>query len=173
MLKRISVIATFIILALLGVVSVASAQGPNMDLSELWSRLSPTASSAVPAYLSYILYALFALSFITIFVVPDKQANLGYMMIIVMLASVLVKIQFFYICGLVTLVLNVSMMVIPLLVGGMSRGVPGKPATSMSLGIITGILGGVYFFLFWAQVQSNAGVCPPVGNVDQMFGPFR
>jgi len=173
MLKRVTVIATFVMLALLGVVSLASAQGPNLDINQLLDYLKPDASSVVPAYLSYILYIVFGLSFITMFIVPDKQANLGYMMIAVMMAALLVKVQFFYICGLITLILNVTMLVIPLLVGGMSRGVPGKPAKSMYLGIITGLLGGVYFFLFWAAVQSNGTVCQAVGNVDQMFGPFR
>lgn len=173
MLKRIALLATFVMLALLGVVSVASAQGPNIDVSELLNRLKPDASPVVPAYLSYLLYAIFALAFFTVFVVPDKQAGLGYMMIGVVLAALLVKVQFFYICGLATLILNVVMSVIPLIVGGMSRGVPGKTPTSLYLGILTGLLGGAYFFLFWSQVQSGGTVCPPTGNVDQLFGPFR
>jgi hypothetical protein len=172
MLKRIGIIVTFILLALLGVVSIASAQqGPNLDINQLLKYLGPNASSAVPAYLSFILYAIFVLSFITMFVVPDKQSNLGYLMIGVMLAALLVKVQFFYICGLITLILNITMMVVPFLVGAMSRGEPGKPPNSLYLGIITGLLGGAYFFLFWSQVQSSR--CPPTGvGIDQLFGPF-
>ncbi len=174
MSKRIAILATFIMLALLGVVSVASAQaGPNLNISDLLRYLRPDASSVVPVYLSYILYAIFVLAFVTLFIVPDKQANLGYMMIAVLMAAFLVKVQFFYICGLITLVLNIVMLVVPLLVGGMSRGVPGKPPRSMYLGILTGLLGAAYFFLFWVAVQSNSGVCQAVGNVDQMFGSFK
>lgn len=171
--KRLGLITIFLMTALLGVVSLASAQGPNLNLDDLWRQLGPNASSAVPAYLAYLLYVVFGLAFITSFLVPDKQSNLGFMMMGVSIAALLAKIQFFYICSIFTLLLNVVMMVVPLIAGGMSRGEPGKPAKSMYLGILTGLLGGAYFFIFWAQVQSNPAVCQAVGNIDQLFGPFR
>lgn len=171
--KRLGLFLSFTLLALLGVVSVAFAQGgPNLDFNVLLNRLGPNASRAVPPYLAFILYANFFLSGVTMAVVPDKQSNLSFLMIGVMLAGLLVKVQFFYICGLVTLVLNVVLMVVPLMVAGMSRGTPGKPPRSLALGIVTGLLGGAHFFLFWVTVQSNTQFCQAVGNVDQLFGQF-
>jgi hypothetical protein len=169
MFKQFKLVVLFLTIALLGVVSVASAQG-NIDINTFINRLGPNASRAVPPLLSYLLYAVFVMSAVTMVVVPDKQSTLSFLMIGVMIAAFLAKVQFFYICGLVTLVLNVIMFVVPLIVGGMSRGIPGKPPRSLGMGIFTGILGGAYFFLFWAQVQTTA--CPAVGNVDQLFGPF-
>ena len=173
MKKQLGLFLSFTLLALLGVVSVAFAQGgPNLNLDTLLDRLGPNASRAVPPYLAFILYANFILAGVTMAFVPDKQSNLSFLMIGVMLAGLLIKVQFFYICGLVTLALNVILMVIPLMVAGMSRGTPGKPPRSLALGIVTGLLGGVHFFLFWVLIQSNTQFCRAVGGVDQLFGPF-
>lgn len=176
MSKTIRLLVITALLGVLGVVSVAYAQGTNPFLNitpdEFIRRMGIDASRAVSPLMAILLYASILLSFVTMFVVPDKQSNLGFMMVFNVLAGFLAKIQFFYICGLITLSLNVVLMVVPLLVAGMSRGLPGRTPRSLPMGIITGLIGGAYFFLCWAQVQSNPAFCPSVGGVDQAFGPF-
>ncbi|MCU0476339.1 MAG: hypothetical protein MUC99_09550 [Anaerolineae bacterium] len=176
MSKTVRLLVLSVLFGLLGVVSVAYAQGVNPFLNitpdEFVRRLGISASRAVTPLMAILLYASIVMSFVTMFGVPDKQSNLGFMMVFNVLAAFLAKIQFFYICGLVTLALNVTLMVVPLLVAGMSRGEPGRPPRSLATGIITGLIGGAYFFLCWALVQANPAFCVSVGGVDQAFGPF-
>ncbi|HEX2621877.1 MAG TPA: hypothetical protein VHL11_17090, partial [Phototrophicaceae bacterium] len=68
---------------------------------------------------------------------------------------VIAKLEIFDPLELGTLALNVGIFVIPLIVAGMLRG-RGKTPKALMPAILTGMLGGGYFFLFWALVQRNA-----------------
>ena len=60
-----------------------------------------------------------------------------------------------YPAGLIWLVMHVGVFVIPLIVAGMTKMKKSRP-----LAVVTGILGGVFFFAFWFAAQRCAfGSC--------------
>lgn len=126
---------------------------------ELLALLAPRSNRGF-AYLllDIILYVLFAIGFVTMILVPDKQLLPSLIMIAVLGLIIIAKLD--YVGGMLqpkelpVLAINVAIFVLPLMVAGMVRSRQGTPR-AMWPAVVTGLLGGGYFFLFWALVQRN------------------
>lgn len=145
------------LLLLLVAAPVAYAQGNLPDANELLALLGPRTNRGFNyVLLDIILYALFFMGFITMVLVPDKQLLPSLMMIAVLGLVIIAKLD--YVGGLLdpkelpVLGINVAIFVLPLMVAGMVRSRIGTPK-AMIPALITGFIGGGYFFLFWALVQ--------------------
>lgn len=137
--------------ALVVLVPSVQAQTSDFDIQDVIRQLGP--SNTMPDLLFDILrYAIFIIGFITLMLVPEKQLMPSLMMTGVIGMVILAKLEIFSPIELPTLVLNIGIFVIPLVVAGMLRG-RGKTPTALAPAILTGLLGGGYFFLFWALVQ--------------------
>ncbi|MCU0496527.1 MAG: hypothetical protein MUF87_04145 [Anaerolineae bacterium] len=129
----------------------------DVDTQALLNALAPR--NEMPYLLiDILLYAIFILGMITMFLVPDKQLLPGLLMVAVVGTSVISKIAvseprtIFSPCDLPVLGINTFMFVIPLIVAGMVRA-RGKTPAALAPGILTGLVGGGHFFLFWALLQ--------------------
>lgn len=137
--------------ALVLLVPTLQAQPSEINLQEVIARLGP--ANTMPDLLFDILrYLIFILAFITLILVPDKQLLASLLVTAVLGMVVLAKLEIFSPIELPTLALNVGIFVIPLIVAGMLRG-RGKTPRALVPAILTGLLGGGYFFLFWALMQ--------------------
>jgi hypothetical protein len=145
-----------LIMSFMGMLLVPTlqAQGVNIDFQEIIRRLGP--SQSFPNILFDILrYLIFILAFITMLMVPDKQLLASLLMTAVLGVVILVKLEIFSPVELPTLALNCALFVIPFIVAGMLRG-RNRMARAVYPALLTGLLGGGYFFLFWALVQRGA-----------------
>jgi hypothetical protein len=151
--KRIlAFLALFFVSALL--VPSVQAQTTDIDFQQILARLGP--ANTMPELLFDIMrYLIFILGFITLILVPDKQLLASLLMTAVVGMVVIAKLDIFPPTDLPTLALNCGIFVIPLIVAGMLRG-RGKTPRALAPAILTGLLGGGYFFLFWALAQRGA-----------------
>jgi hypothetical protein len=156
-LSRLFPIALIIIFGF-AVTPVLAQSTINVDPQQILAQLAPRSGTFL--YLDILLYAAFIVGFVTMILVPDKQLMPSMMMLAVLLATLLAKVSIFPLCQLTTLVLNVIIFVFPMIVAGMLRARPGKTAAGVYPAALSGIIGGGYFFLFWALVQSNTAICP-------------
>ncbi len=148
--KRATVLILFVF-TMLSMVPPAFAQAPDLDFQQIISALGPRTGSDL--VLDILLYLIFGLGFITMLLVPDKQLTPSMMMIAVLFLAVLAKLNIFEPNDFVTFVLNVGMLVLPLLVAGLVRD-PRKRPAALIPAALTGLIGGGYFFLFWALKQN-------------------
>ncbi len=152
--KRVVYIVLLLLLILI-ITPVAQAQDPELPtFEEILSRLGPR--SGINLLWDILLYAIFFLSMITSALIPDKQLLSTLTIVTVMIMAVVAKVNIFAPDDFGTLVLNSGMFVLPMIVAGMVRSKHGPPK-AMAPAAFTGILGGVYFFLFWAVVQRTYG----------------
>ena len=143
------VLLTFMVLSL---APVAHAQDvPNIPFSEIPARLLPQSDTML---WDILLYLIFFLALITSFLVPDKQMLPTLIITLVMGMAVVDKLHIFPPGHFATLVLNAGIFVLPLIVAGMVRARQGTPK-AMAPAALTGILGGIYFFLYWAIEQRS------------------
>lgn len=143
----------FLALFFLSVMLVPSVQAQPTDINfqEILARLGP--ANSMPTLLFDLMrYLIFILAFITLLLVPDKQLLASLLTTAVLGMVVLAKLEIFTPVELPTLALNVGIFVIPLIVAGMLRG-RGKTPRALIPAVLTGLLGGGYFFLFWALEQ--------------------
>lgn len=142
------------------VVMPVMAQPQLPSGQQILARLAPRPGTDL--FLDLLLYSLFGIGFITMILVPDKQMLPSLLMLGVIMAALIAKLQYVGInyCDLATFVVNVFMFAIPMLVAGMVRSKAGKTPKALWPAVLTGILGGFYFFLFWAlNQQSCAFTC--------------
>jgi hypothetical protein len=143
-----------LILGFMGVLLVPTLQAQSsidIDFQGILRRLGP--SQSMPGLLFDIMrYLIFILAFITMLMVPDKQLMASLLMTAVLGIVVLVKLEVFGPTELITLALNCGLFVIPFIVAGMLRG-RNRMARAVYPALLTGLLGGGYFFLFWALAQ--------------------
>lgn len=126
--------------------------------------LTPTGPVIQPVLLfSILIYLIFVIALITLFLMPDKNLIPTLLTAGVLLAAVMAKlitggavIQGFRPTQFGVLIVNVIPFLFPFLVAGMTR-TRKRSNPVIPLGIFTGILGGVYFFLFWFIVQRGSG----------------
>jgi len=130
---------------------MAQAQLPSG--SEILSRLAPRRGTEL--ILDLLLYTIFGIGFVTMILVPDKQLMPSLFMLGVIMAALIAKLQYMSIdrCDLITLGLNIFMFAIPMLVAGMVRARAGKTPKALWPAILTGLVGGAYFFMFWFTAQ--------------------
>lgn len=130
---------------------MAQAQLPSG--SEILARLAPRQGTEL--LLDLLLYTIFGIGFVTMILVPDKQLFPSLLMLGVVMVALIAKLRYVGIdrCDLITLGLNIFMFAIPMLVAGMVRARAGKVPKALWPAIITGVFGGIYFFLFWFTQQ--------------------
>lgn len=129
--------------------------------NEILARLAPRSGTGL--LLDLLLYSLFGIGFITMILVPDKQMLPSLLMLGVIMAALIAKLQYVNInrCDMPTLFINIAMFCIPLIVAGMVRGRPGKTPKALWPAVLTGIIGAMYFFLYWLTNQQDCPfVCP-------------
>lgn len=97
-----------------------------------------------------LLYIMFFLNLAAFFMQDDKQmiATLAVGMTLALI--VVAKLAIIEPTNLGMLVVNALIFVTPLIVTGMSKAKKSKPLT-----IFAGVLGGVYFFVYWFILQRN------------------
>jgi hypothetical protein len=149
----------YLVLLLLtfAVVPAAHAQTelPPIDMNEVLRRLGPGQGQQL--LWDIMLYAIFFMALITSFLVPDKQLLATLAITAVMAMAVIAKLQYVNIPvnktpdNLIILAVNAGMFTFPLIVAGMVRARCGTPK-AMAPAVLTGLLGGGYFFLYWALV---------------------
>ena len=151
--KRI-IFLVLLLLLMLSIAPVTSAQDVKIDIpfSEIPKRLGPRQGQEL--LWDILLYLIFLSAAVTSLLIPDKQLLATLVITTVMGMAVVAKLYIFPPGHFVTLVLNVGMFVLPLIVAGMVRARRGTPK-SMIPAALTGILGGFYFFLFWAMEQRS------------------
>lgn len=160
--NRILVVLLFLLLTLT-VVPVVAAQGTgDIDLGDIVDALGPRSGQAL--IWDLFLYAIFFLGFLNMLLIPDKQLFSSMLNLLVMGLAVVSKLLVGYPpnnpvlapADLPVLIFNAGMFTLPFIIAGMQRSVKGKPSKATIPAIIMGLLGGGYFFLFWAMEQRGA-----------------
>lgn len=180
--NRSLLILLFVVLSLF-IVSPALAQTTSEDINfqDILDALGPR--SGVALLYDILLYLIFFFGLINTFLIPDKQIGVTVMNFTVMglaLASkLLIEVEgnpnpsaILVPTDFAVLPINVAIFVIPLLMAGMLRSVKGKRSNAMFPALIMGLMGGAYFFLFWAQEQNNPDDVPQPGDDMQQQGSF-
>lgn len=160
--KHAIVLFLFFVLLLFSVPVAGAQQGlEDLDPQEILDLLAPRTENQEDLLFDILLYLIFFMSIISMFLIPDKQLMATMLNFVVILLAVLSKILVGDVApyileptDLPVLPINAGMFVIPLMIAGMVRQRRGSPP-AMITGIITGLLGGTYFFLFWFLKQRD------------------
>jgi hypothetical protein len=148
------------LLVMLAAAPVAHAQSTaDINFSDIIDALGPRSGDAL--LWDVFLYAIFFIGLLNIFLIPDKQLFPAMLNLLVMGLAVVSKLLVGYPphdpvlspVDFPVLVFNAGMFVLPLIIAGMQRSVKGKPSKATIPAILMGLLGGGYFFLFWAMEQ--------------------
>ncbi len=118
------------------------AQQLNLNPQDILARLAPR--SGIGLLYDILLYIVFILALIVMFMQSDKQLVPTMISGLVGALAVIAKLNVFDPLAFGALVINAGIFVLPLIVAGIT-----KAKNSQPLAIIGGVLGGVYFFLFW------------------------
>lgn len=128
----------------------------GVSIQEIFKLLGPQTGNLL---WNILLYIIFGLSVITILGMPDKNMLASLLMGAVALAAVIAKLStsatppLFPKREFGMFLINVVMFVFPLLTAGVVRA--RRKGRTVPLAIITGIIGGMYFFFFWFVEQAN------------------
>ncbi|MBE0689480.1 MAG: hypothetical protein IH587_05090 [Anaerolineae bacterium] len=123
--------------------------------------LSPAgAAVASPAIWSIFQYVIFVLAFLALILMPDKNLPSTLLIAFVLMAVIIAKLAvagasilpFFQARALGILFLNSTTSLFPFLVAGMTR-TRKRSNPVVPIGIILGIIGGIYTFAYWYFVQ--------------------
>lgn len=139
----------------------------QVNFQEVLRQLAPNTSKfgGVGILFDIMLYLIFFLSLITVALIPDKQLFPTLTMVVVLGVSLISKVgvpTIFNQCSFAPLVLNAVMFTFPMIVAGLVRE-RGRTPRALAPAAFIGLLGGAYFFLYWAAVQSNPTQCPKLG----------
>ena len=124
------------------------AQQINLNPQDIINRLMPR--SGLGLIYDLLLYAIFILMLIVMFMQSDKQLVPTMISGLVGALAVIAKLNVFDPLAFGALVVNAGIFVLPIIVAGIT-----KAKNSQPLAIIAGVLGGVYFFMFWFISQRN------------------
>lgn len=121
----------------------------NLDFQDILQALAPRMDGINLLY-DILLYIMFFLALITMFMQSDKQMFTTLIMAAVAALCVIAKLNVLRPKEFGSLVINAGMFVLPLIVAGITQA-----KKSQGPAIIGGVLGGVYFFLFWVVSQRS------------------
>lgn len=156
--KHVFIVLSYLLMMFVWV-PVVSAQGTSdINFDDIVAAVGPR--SGQDLIWDIFLYLIFFVALVNMFLIPDKQLMVTILNFIVMGFAVVSKLlvgngTLLEVDELPVLVLNVGMFVIPLIMAGALRNVGKKPPNRWP-SIIMGLLGGGYFFLFWALEQRMA-----------------
>ncbi len=133
----------------------------QIGLSDITAALLPRMDDPIILVLDLLLYIMFFMNLVAFFMQDDRQLIATLLMGLAILAVLVGKLSTFYAGGrspiefieadeLPMLIVNCVIFVTPIIVTGMSKAKKSKPIT-----IISGLLGGAYFFMFWFFLQLN------------------
>lgn len=128
----------------------------GVTIQEILKLLGPQTGNML---WNILLYAIFILSVIAILGMPDKNMLASLLMGAVALSAVIAKLSTSAVPPLLPkrefgmFLINALIFVFPLLTAGVIRA--RKKSRTVMLCIITGVLGGMYFFFFWFLEQAN------------------
>lgn len=153
-------IALVVLMLALTAVPVAYAQDvEDVQIEDIIAALGPREGNDL--LFDILLYAIFFMSIITMFVLPEKQMLPTMLNFTVLLLTILAKVliddgpdAILEPTDLPVLGINAGIFVLPLIIAGMARSRRGSPP-ALKTGIVTGLLGGAYFFLFWFLKQRD------------------
>lgn len=133
----------------------------NINFQDIVTLLSPGSGQAL--VWSIFLYFIFFFALITLLLMPDKNMVPTLLVAGVMLFAIVAKLSVAIIIGHAIraqpiidkldfgmFVINVGMFVFPFIAVGMIRA---RKNRAVAPALITGLAGGIYFFLFWVLVQ--------------------
>ncbi|NJL54648.1 hypothetical protein HC928_05230 [bacterium] len=157
--KHALILILFVLLSLL-VVPIAGAQElEDLDVQDIINALGPREGEDL--LFDVLLYAIFFMSILSMFLIPDKQLLATMLNFVVILMAVLSKVlvddtpsAVLEPTDLPVLPMNAAMFVLPIIIAGMVRQRRGTPPAAYT-GLITGVLGAAYFFLFWFLKQNG------------------
>ena len=118
----------------------------TLTVQDILSKLAPR--GGVELIYDLFLYVIFFLAVIVMFMQSDKQTIPTILMAAVAAFAVISKLNILTPKAFGTLILNIGMGVIPLIVAGIS-----SAKKSVPLAVITGVIGIVYFIMFWLISQ--------------------
>jgi hypothetical protein len=153
-------IALLLVLALLMLApAVHAADIEDLTAEDILNALGPRSGDQL--IWDILLYSIFISATVTMFLIPDKQLAATLCMFLVMFLALVSKVlvgntstSVIQPTDLPVLGFNAGMFVIPLIVAGIVRARRGTPKALLP-SILTGILGGGYFFLYWALEQRD------------------
>lgn len=127
----------------------------DVDFNDVLRALQPSTGNPVVLVIEILLYILFFLNLIAFFLQSDKQLLATLLVGLTMVLTLLGKLSttsspIIRPKDLAMLIINVGIFVVPLSVFAMSKDKRSKP-----LMMIAGVLGGVYFFMYWFFLQRN------------------
>ncbi len=122
------------------------AQSITLNPQQLISRLGPR--TGIELVYDIFLYIIFFLALIVMFMQSDKQLVPTILAGLVGALAVIAKLNVFLPKEFGSLVVNAGIFVFPLITAGITKAKKSQP-----LAIIAGVLGGVYFFIFWVISQ--------------------
>lgn len=128
----------------------------GVSIQEILKLLGPQTGNML---WNILLYLIFILSVAAILGMPDKNMLGSVLMGAVALAAVIAKLSTSAIPPLFPkrefgmFVINALIFVFPFLTAGVVRA--RKKGRTVTICIITGLLGGMYFFFFWFLEQAN------------------
>lgn len=126
----------------------------GISLQEILFLLGPNSGELV---WNIFLYVLFFLALVTLLMMPDKNLIPTLLMSAVLLATLVAKLSLSSRTRPLLderefgmLIINIIPFIFPLLTAGTIRA---KKTKARAPAILTGLIGAVYFFLFWFIVQ--------------------
>ncbi len=120
----------------------------SVNLQEILSKLAPR--DGIFLLYDIFLYIIFFLNLILMFGQSDKQTVPTIFAGGAAALAVIAKLDVFKATAFGSLIVNAGMLILPLIVVGIS-----KAKKVMPLGIISGVLAGIYFFMFWFISQRS------------------
>ncbi|MBI5668964.1 MAG: hypothetical protein HZC41_13245 [Chloroflexi bacterium] len=119
------------------------AQQINLNPQDILARLAPRTNGVYLVY-DIILYIVFILALVVMFMQSDKQLVPTMLAGLVGALAVIAKLNVFDPLAFGALVVNAGIFVFPIIIAGITKAKKSQP-----LAVIAGVLGGVYFFMFW------------------------
>jgi hypothetical protein len=119
-----------------------------LTLQDILSKLAPR--GGVELLYDIFLYIIFILAVIVMFMQSDKQLFPTMLMAGVAALAVIAKLNIMRPKEFGTLVINIAMGTVPMIVAGVT-----KAKKSQGLAIIGGVVGIVYFIIFWLVSQRS------------------
>lgn len=118
----------------------------QVNLQEILRQLGPRPFPNL--IYDIFLYLMFVLNLVLMFMQSDKENITTIMAGLAAALCVIAKLNVFPPKNFGSLVVNAGILILPLLVFGITNTKKSRP-----LGVISGVLGAVYFFLYWLVSQ--------------------
>ena len=129
----------------------------SVDIQEILKLLAVGGPNLI---WNIMLYIIFFLALITLFLIPDKNMGPTLLTATVLLLAIVAKVSLASSDPILNkkefgmMIINIGMGVLPFIVAGMVRSRK-RPTKAPIPAILGGIIGMVYFFMFWFTQQQG------------------